>query len=61
MTRLCNSQLFQNSSIGPQKCLTTLSNRQNKATRIDYRYFWWRVWPTVATHVESCELHKQVV
>ena len=42
-------------------CLTTVSNHQNKASLIDYRYFWRRVWATVVTHVESCELHKRVV
>ena len=41
--------------------LTNISNCQNKASLIDYCYFWRRVWPTVATHVESCELHKRVV
>ena len=41
--------------------LTTVSNRQNKVSLINYRYSWWQVWPTVATHVESCELHTRVV
>ena len=40
--------------------LTTVSNRQNKVSLINYRYSWWQVWPTVATHVESCELHTQM-
>ena len=50
---------LQNSSIGPQKYVKLLyHNHQNKASPINYCYFWQRVWPTVATHVESCKLHK---